>query len=197
MPHGYTGRILHVDLTAGTLTVETPQIVLPDVYGRFGYGVVLHPQEMPAGGDPLSPENVLTIFTGVTTGAQRQRSEPRQPERQIAHQRCRWRFAGRRLLPRQRSKFAGFDGGVVKGRSPRPVYTPWLKDGVAETASTAIAPDRQSDRRSRARSSNRNWAMTKSKSLQHGPSGRERARPCSPARSACPTATTDARAWGW
>ena len=70
MPHGYNGKILHVDLTSGALTVEEP----PESFYRkylggsaMGMYYILH--EMPKGADPLGPENVLTLMTGVTTGA--------------------------------------------------------------------------------------------------------------------------------
>ncbi len=70
MPFGYTGKILHVDLTNRTLAVEEP----PEAFYRkymggsaFGAYYILH--EMPAGADPLGPDNVLTFMVSPTTGA--------------------------------------------------------------------------------------------------------------------------------
>ncbi len=70
MPYGYTGKILHVDLTHGTLEVETPPEAFYRKYlGGSAMGMVYILKEMPAGTDALAPENVLTLFPGVTTGA--------------------------------------------------------------------------------------------------------------------------------
>ena len=42
MPHGYTGKILHVDLSSGMFSVEEPEeILLPEIYGRQCAGHVL------------------------------------------------------------------------------------------------------------------------------------------------------------
>ncbi|MCK7506349.1 MAG: hypothetical protein MZV70_21385 [Desulfobacterales bacterium] len=44
MPNGYNGKILHVDLTKGELTVEEPHRgFLPQVSGRERDGHALHP----------------------------------------------------------------------------------------------------------------------------------------------------------
>ena len=70
MAYGYNGTILHVDLTKGIIAVENPT---EDFYRKYmggsamGTYYLLH--EMPAGADPLGPDNVLTLFTGVPTGA--------------------------------------------------------------------------------------------------------------------------------
>ena len=70
MPYGYHGKILHVDLTRGQLTVETPPESFYRTYmGGSAMGLYYILKEMPAGADALSAENVLTIFASVTTGA--------------------------------------------------------------------------------------------------------------------------------
>ena len=70
MPYGYNGKILHVDLTRGELTVEEPEEAFYRKYlGGSAMGVDYILREMPQGADPLGPENVLTLMTGVTTGA--------------------------------------------------------------------------------------------------------------------------------
>ncbi|MEJ5223454.1 MAG: aldehyde ferredoxin oxidoreductase N-terminal domain-containing protein, partial [Anaerolineales bacterium] len=70
MPNGFNGTILHVDLTQGTITTEHPS---EDFYRKYmggsAMGLYYILREMPAGADPLGPENVLTLMTGVTTGA--------------------------------------------------------------------------------------------------------------------------------
>jgi aldehyde:ferredoxin oxidoreductase len=130
MPHGYTGKILHVDLTKGTLTVETPPEHFYRTYmGGSAMGVYYLLKEMPAGIDPLSPENVLTIFTGVTTGApisgqSRVNINAKSPISGAIGD-----SQGGGYFPAE-MKFAGFDGIVVKGKAAKPVYL-WIKDGEA------------------------------------------------------------------
>jgi hypothetical protein len=44
MPYGYTGKILHVDLSTGSLQIEEPpEAFLPQVHGRQRHGLVLYP----------------------------------------------------------------------------------------------------------------------------------------------------------
>ena len=70
MPNGYNGKILHVDLTKGTLTVEEPKEAFYRKYlGGSAMGMHYILRDMPKGADPLGPENVLTLMAGVTTGA--------------------------------------------------------------------------------------------------------------------------------
>ncbi|MGZ9235901.1 MAG: aldehyde ferredoxin oxidoreductase N-terminal domain-containing protein, partial [Anaerolineales bacterium] len=70
MPNGYNGRILHVDLTKGELTVEEPEETFYRKYlGGSAMGMHYILREMPKGADPLGPENVLTLMASVTTGA--------------------------------------------------------------------------------------------------------------------------------
>ena len=68
MPNGYTGKILHVDLTNGKLEIETPPEAFYRKYmGGSAMGTYYILRDMPAGADALGPDNVLTLFTGVTT----------------------------------------------------------------------------------------------------------------------------------
>lgn len=70
MPNGYNGKILHVDLTNGTLTVEEPNEAFYRKYmGGSAMGMYYILRDMPKGADPVGPDNVLTLMTGVTTGA--------------------------------------------------------------------------------------------------------------------------------
>jgi aldehyde:ferredoxin oxidoreductase len=130
MPHGYNGKILHVDLTAGTLTVETPPESFYRTYmGGSAMGLYYILKEMPAGVDPLAPENVLTIFTGVTTGASVSGQSRVNLNAKSPISGAIGDSQGGGFFPAE-MKFAGFDGIVVKGKSPKPVYL-WIKDGVA------------------------------------------------------------------
>lgn len=122
MPYGYTGKILHVDLTNGTLNVETPEEVFYRKYmGGSAMGMYYILRDMPKGADPLGPENVLTLMTGVTTGAaisgqSRINANAKSPiSRGIGD------GQGGGFFPAE-LKFAGFDGIVIKGKASKPVY---------------------------------------------------------------------------
>jgi aldehyde:ferredoxin oxidoreductase len=122
MPFGYIGKILHVDLTQGTLTVEEPPESFYRKYmGGSAMGLYYILSEMPKGADPLGPENILTLFTGVTTGAaisgqSRINANAKSPiSGGIGDSQ------GGGYFPAE-LKFAGFDGIVIKGKSSKPVY---------------------------------------------------------------------------
>ncbi len=122
MPFGYTGKILHVDLTHGKLEVETPPETFYRKYmGGSAMGLYYILKEMPKGVDALSPENVLTLMCGVTTGAaisgqSRINANAKSPiSGGIGDSQ------GGGFFPAE-LKFAGFDGIVIKGKSPKPVY---------------------------------------------------------------------------
>lgn len=128
---GYNGRILHLDLTNSKLEVETPPESFYRKYlGGSAMGLYYILKEMPAGVDPLGPENVLTIMAGVTTGAaisgqSRINANAKSPiSGGIGDSQ------GGGYFPAE-FKFAGFDGIVIKGRSAKPVYL-WIKDGTPE-----------------------------------------------------------------
>ncbi len=122
MPYGYNGNILHIDLTNGTLEVEYPPEAFYRKYmGGSAMGMYYILRDMPKGADPLGPENVLTLFTGVTTGApisgqSRINANAKSPISGGIGD-----GQGGGFFPAE-LKFAGFDGIVVKGKSPKPVY---------------------------------------------------------------------------
>ena len=67
MPNGYNGKILHVDLTKGTLEVEEPKESFYRKYlGGSAMGMYYILRDMPKGTDPIGPDNVLTLMAGVT-----------------------------------------------------------------------------------------------------------------------------------
>ena len=56
MPYGYNGKILHVDLTTGSLTVEEPTESFYRTYmGGSAMGLYYILKDMPAGADPTGP----------------------------------------------------------------------------------------------------------------------------------------------
>ena len=130
MPNGYNGRILHVDLTKGALTVEEPNEAFYRKYmGGSAMGMHYILRDMPKGADPLGPENVLTLMASVTTGApisgqSRLNANAKSPISGGIGDSQSGGFFPAEL------KFAGFDGIVIKGKSPKPVYLA-LVEGIA------------------------------------------------------------------
>ena len=122
MPNGYTGRILHVDLTTGALAVDEPNEAFYRKYlGGSAMGMYYILRDMPKGANPLGPENVLTLMAGVTTGApisgqSRLNANAKSPISGGIGDSQSGGFFPAEL------KFAGFDGIVIKGKSPKPVY---------------------------------------------------------------------------
>ncbi len=122
MPHGYWGKVLFVDLSTSRVEVEH----LPDeTYRRYlgGYGLGVHVlyERMPAGADPLGPENVLGFLPGLLTGSGAPFSGrfmvvARSPLTGA------WGDAncGGNFGPALRG--AGYDGLFVTGASERPTY---------------------------------------------------------------------------
>jgi aldehyde:ferredoxin oxidoreductase len=130
MPYGYHGKILHVDLTNEKITVETPPEQFYRTYmGGSAMGLFYILKEMPAGVDALAPENVLTIFTGVTTGASISGQSRVNINAKSPISGGIGDSQGGGFFPAE-MKFAGIDGIVVKGKSSKPVYL-WVKDGEA------------------------------------------------------------------
>ncbi|MHB1318555.1 MAG: aldehyde ferredoxin oxidoreductase family protein [Anaerolineae bacterium] len=124
-------KILRVDLTTGSLTVEERN----DHYYRHylgGWNLVADTllREVPRGADPLGPENRLIFSAGIMagmalSGASRTAVGAKSP------------LTGGFGVGETGGNFgaelkrAGFDAIIIHGRSDKPVYL-WIKDGVAE-----------------------------------------------------------------
>lgn len=136
MPNGYNGKILHVDLTKGLLQVEEPNEAFYRKYmGGSAMGMYYILRDMPKGADPLGPDNILTLMTGVTTGAaisgqSRINANAKSPMSGGIGDSQSGGFFPAEL------KFAGFDGLVIKGKSEKPVYL-WIKEGEFELRDAA------------------------------------------------------------
>ena len=67
--YGYMGKLLFVDLSTGESSVETlDEQVCRDFLGGYGLGARILYERMPAGVDPLGPDNLLGFVTGPFTG---------------------------------------------------------------------------------------------------------------------------------
>lgn len=131
MQYSVMGKVLWVNLSDGTMTEE---LIAESVYQRFlaGIGLAAHLlyREIPAGADPLGPENVLGFVPGLLTGTNslftgRWMAVARSPLTGA------WGEAncGGSLSPA--IKRCGYDGIFFKGFSPRPVYLQ-INQGKAE-----------------------------------------------------------------
>ena len=128
---GYNGKILHLDLTSQTITIEEPPDSFYRLYGGgSAMGTYYLLKHMPAGADPLGPDNILTLITGPPTGAavsgqSRVSSIAKSPVTGgigDAQAGGFWPATFKRT---------GFDGIVIRGVSDTPVYL-WVHDGKAE-----------------------------------------------------------------
>jgi aldehyde:ferredoxin oxidoreductase len=130
MPYGYTGKILHVDLSNRKMEIEEPDEAFYRSYlGGRGFGYHYLMKNVPAGIDPFAPENILVLATGIMTGAPLPAA-------------CRFTAAGKSPLTGSAGeseaagffgpelKMAGFDAVVFQGKSESPVYL-WVTAGKA------------------------------------------------------------------
>ena len=70
MNYGYSGRILHVDLTNRKIEIEDrDEAFFRSYLGGRGIGYHYLMKMVPPGIDPLSQENILVLATGVMTGS--------------------------------------------------------------------------------------------------------------------------------
>mgnify|MGYP002681794020 CR=1 FL=1 len=128
---GTHGKLLHVDLTAGRIQVES----LPDeVYRLLAGGRALVAylllRDLPPGADPLGPENLLIFAPGVMQGtnfpgAGRHGVGGKSPLTGVLGSSEVGGWWGHEF------KRTGFDALVVSGRAASPVYL-WIHDGEAE-----------------------------------------------------------------
>jgi aldehyde:ferredoxin oxidoreductase len=129
--YGTTGKILRVNLSSGTIAVET---LSEDFYRLYPGGkalagyILLH--ELPPHTDPFAPENVLVIANGLLTGAPvstatRYVVSARSPLTNAYGESEAGGFWGPEL------KMAGYEAIVIVGRAAQPVYL-WVQEGQAE-----------------------------------------------------------------
>ena len=133
---GYIGKYLEVDLTRSHLESLPLDPEMAERYlGGNGFGTRLLWERVPAGVDPLSPENLLIFATGPLNGtlmpnSGRMEVITKSPLTGIYGDSNAGGFLGPEI------KFAGFDMIVLQGRSPAPVYIR-IEDGHAEIRDAA------------------------------------------------------------
>ncbi len=127
---GWQGKILRVDLTAGTSAVEPLNMDWAQAYlGERGLASKYLMEGMDPKADPMSPENMLIFATGPLTGTMASTSGRYAVVTKgpltgaIACSNSGGKF-GAEL------KFAGYDLLILEGRSPQPVYLHIVDDTV-------------------------------------------------------------------
>jgi aldehyde:ferredoxin oxidoreductase len=128
---GYSGKILHGDLTQGRFEVEQPP---EEFYRQYVGGACMGNyyvfKNTKAGIDPLGPENVLVFAISAVVGAPisgsaRHCVSAKSPQTGTIASSEGGGYWGPEL------HFAGFDAIVITGRSPKPVYL-WIHEGEYE-----------------------------------------------------------------
>jgi aldehyde:ferredoxin oxidoreductase len=119
---GYVGRILSVDLDSGQMRDEqVDDQTLHETIGGYGVGARLLYDRIPAGADALGPDNVLGFLTGPLTGTpavigSRYVVVGKSPKT------LGWGDANSGGYFGPELKFAGYDGVLLRGVAPEPVY---------------------------------------------------------------------------
>lgn len=122
MPHGYNGRILRVNLSTHTCSVEElPEVIYRRYLGGSALAAYYLLKEVPAGVDPLGPENKLIFMTSVIngttiSGANRYTAAAKSPLTGGYGEAEAGGFWGPEL------KATGYDGIIIEGQSETPVY---------------------------------------------------------------------------
>jgi len=119
---GFSAKVLFIDLDSGTFDEEfIGEQTLRDFLGGYGLGARLLFDRIPKGADPLGPDNMLGILTGVLTG-----NDLPYVSRYIVVGKspltgC-WGDANGSGFFGPQLKRSGFDGVFFRGISRKPVY---------------------------------------------------------------------------
>ncbi|MDR2590461.1 MAG: aldehyde ferredoxin oxidoreductase, partial [Oscillospiraceae bacterium] len=130
MATSYNGKILRINLSAGTSKIEDLCMDTAKKYiGGRGLGTKLYMNEVDPTIDPFSPDNKIVIATGPLTGT-------------ACATGCRYMVVTKSPLTgriaRSNSggkwgailKYAGFDAIILEGKAEKPVYINIVEDKV-------------------------------------------------------------------
>ncbi len=133
---GYMGKFLRIDLTKKEITLKKfDEKILKKYIGGSGLGVKILYDETDENTDPLGPENVLMFMTGPLTNTSipnsgRHSVIAKSPLSNIFGEASVGGTWGAAL------KKSGYDGVIVTGKSPKPVYI-WINEGEVEIRDAA------------------------------------------------------------
>ena len=128
---GVNNKILHVNLTDMKFSIEEPgEVFYRTYFGGRGFALKYMLENIPAGTDPLAPENMIVFAASVLVGApgpaiSRLVTCAKSPLTGAYGE----SEAGGWWAPEL--KKAGFDAVTIFGRAPYPVYI-WINDGKVE-----------------------------------------------------------------
>lgn len=127
--HGWTGKMLRVDLSSRNVKIEEIDEEILHLYlGGRGLGAYFVYTEVPPDTDPLGPENILAFCTGAMTGVRvptggRSSMSTLSPLTKTIFDANTGSTFGVRL------KWTGFDALVVTGKSDTPVWLQVTEEG--------------------------------------------------------------------
>ena len=130
MPYGYNGQILRVNLSRGTISVDTlDELFCRKYLGGAGFISYFLLKELRQGIDPLGPENKLIFALGPVTGVPlpgsgRNCVGAKSPLTGGYAKSEVGEFWGAEL------KYTGYDAIIVEGKAEKPIYL-WIHDGEA------------------------------------------------------------------
>jgi len=139
LPGGYMGRILRVDLTTGSMKDENlpEEPLLRKLIGGQALGEYILLKELPLNATPLGPENIAVLMTGPLTGNGFTPGGTKMCAVFLSP------LTGNTLGRGATSGFwgtylkaAGYDGIIVNGASPKPVYL-YINEGKPELRDAA------------------------------------------------------------
>ena len=118
---GYTGKILRIDLSTGSIKELETDLYSSRFIGGRGIAAKVHLDEVPTDTDAFDPENRLCIMTGPLCGvpgiaASRWQVSAKSPLKNTFSYSNLGGSWGAQL------KFAGYDGLIIQGKSDKPVY---------------------------------------------------------------------------
>ncbi|MEW6660953.1 MAG: aldehyde ferredoxin oxidoreductase family protein [Bacillota bacterium] len=127
---GYTAKVLRVNLSTWSITVEQlEEKILRKYIGGVGLAAKFFLEEVPANTDPLSPDNMLIFATGPLVGTAvptsgRHAVVAKSPLTGIWGESDAGGYWGKEL------KWAGYDMLLISGRALYPVYLLITNEGV-------------------------------------------------------------------
>jgi len=127
---GYAGKILRVDLSSGRISTEPlkPEMVR-DYLGARGFAARILYDEVPAGADPLGPENKVVVASGPLSGtfvpaAGKITFAAKSPATNG------WGDSNMGGHLASELKYAGYDAIILEGVAPGPSYLYIMNDRV-------------------------------------------------------------------